>query len=137
MPRFALYSTCALFALAGPSWLGQVGVAEAAFRPMGIDCHEMTTGLAVDGDSESLPEPTTPPPVERLLAKALHIPGSGGAGSTGSVANAAAGHGPGIVPEVLLPDPAPGARLWLAHERPAVAAHLSSVFEPPRPETSC
>lgn len=138
VPRFAPYLLVALLALAGPTWMGFGGIAEAGYQPMGMDGRGMTTDLGGGADETAdSPAIPTPDPDHRVQRDALHTPSPAGAGSTGSSASPGSG-GPGLA--AFSPAPPRNetfvARLWLAHVRVTLASHLSSVFEPPRPVAS-
>ena len=140
MPRSILYSLAALCALAGPTWLGQVGVAEAGYQAMGIDRSETTADLAGNGaEATTSPSFPTPNPGHRVLPDALQTPGPAGAGSTGSPSGPGSGSGPGLAVFSAAPPPDRTfvTRLCLAYVRVTLASHLSSIFEPPRLVASC
>src|SRR5262245_31637906 len=133
---FLRYAVIALVATAGPTWLGQVGVAAAGFRPTGI---EQDYALAGAGNVTELgspapqdpspgPEPTRKPVPEIQLLPPQH----GGMSSTGSAPGSANSGIVGVVTSISWP-PAPFiTRLKLARERVTVISPPRSVFEPPR-----
>jgi hypothetical protein len=111
-------------------------VAQAGFRPTGLDQSEVTGGD--DEGTGSATDPATPPPDCPAPPTANDDQVPGGMGSSGSSPGpVSGGHVPGVIATGPVPIPTFVIRLWLARERVTVAAHLTSIFEPPRPVTSC
>ena len=83
VPSFIPWPRCV--ALAGPTWLGQVSVAEAGYQAMGIDHSEMTADLAGNGaEATTSPSFPTPNPGRPGSPRRARNSGPGRAGSTGS-----------------------------------------------------
>ena len=140
MSRFVLY--CAtLFVLAGPTWLGQVGVAEAGYRPMGISLASPGLTAAEDGSDSAgaldLVPPGDPIPDENPHAKpSAHFgeqPNSGGASApTGASAGSSAAPAVAVLTTAAEVGTQVVTRLRVVRDWFPPDYRLSSVFEPPR-----
>lgn len=133
-----LYPALALCALVGPTWLGQTGVAEAAYRPIGIDRHDQSallleSGASSSGRAESQPPSEPAPQPGRARVHQFDTPAHDGTCSTSpGPSPVGPGSGAAVLPEVPPPPPTLTARLVAGRAPVTPPPNLGAVFEPPR-----
>ena len=141
MSRFLLYSAVALFALTGPTWLGQVAVAEAGYRPSGIDFQPLESALTEDvsgsAGAVAVIPPVNPLPDQNPDPKPPQWfgdqPTRGGAGApSGASAGGSGGPAVAVLATAAEVDAQTVTRLRVVRDWFPPNLRLSSVFEPPR-----
>jgi hypothetical protein len=134
--RFLLIAAFALWALTGPAWLGSVGVAQAGFRPTGIETEGslFTAGSAtLSSDSPGEQDPSPGPMPERRRAPQLFdLPAPQGTSSAGPVSSPVPSGMVGILSQVSVPPPAVVARLWAARVDCWLSVCPNGILDPPR-----
>src|SRR6478609_5159871 len=107
--RFLLIAAFALWALTGPAWLGSVGVAQAGFRPTGInsqDAFSAGTSASTDSNGPSSQDPSPDPvPPRRSVPQLGDQPAQHGTSSTGSAGTPAGSGMTGVLCSISTPPP--------------------------------